>query len=63
MEQQKEFYLLPDASKLLNVGVRTLREWIKKGDLKAVKKGKSYYVLHSDIIEFLKVPSQKKDEK
>ena len=59
MEQQKEFYLLPDASKLLNVGIRTLREWIKKGELKAVKRGKAYYILHADIIEFL----TKKDQK
>lgn len=56
MEQNKEFYLLPEAAVLLKVGIRTLREWIKQGKLKAAKRGKSYYILHSDIIDFLKSP-------
>ena len=60
MDKKKEFYLLPEASKLVNISVRTLREWIKKGDLKATKRGNSYYVFHEDIIVFLKTPSQKK---
>lgn len=59
MEKEKEFYLLQEASTLLNVSVRTLRAWIKKGELAATKKGNFYYVFHEDIIKFLKTPSQK----
>jgi excisionase family DNA binding protein len=48
--------LLPEAALLLKVGVRALREWIKKGELKAVKRGRAYYILYDDILEFLKSP-------
>ena len=46
-------YDLKALSEKLNIGIRTLREYIKKGKLKAKKIGRSYYVTESNLMVFL----------
>ena len=46
-------YDLKALSKKLNIGIRTLREYIKRGDLKAKKIGKAYYVTELNLLAFL----------
>ncbi len=46
-------YDLKDLSKKLTISVRTLREYIKKGELKAKKIGRAYYVTEQSLMAFL----------
>ncbi len=46
-------YNLKDLSKKLKISIRTLREYVKKGDLKAKKIGKAYYVTEPNLLAFL----------
>jgi hypothetical protein len=48
-------YDLKDLSVKLKLGIRTLREYIKNGELKAKKIGKSYYVTEPNLMAFLEV--------
>ena len=49
----KEFYTLEQLSTELNITVRTLREEIKTGKLKASKKGNRYIMQRQDIKAWL----------
>ena len=49
----KEFYTLEQLSTELNITVRTLREEIKSGDLKASKTGNRYVIQREDIKAWL----------
>ena len=40
-----------EASKVLGIKVRTVREWIRTGRLSAEKRGKQWYVLNIDTDE------------
>ena len=46
-------YNLKDLSKKLKMSVRTLREYVKSGELKAKKIGKAYYVTEPNRLAFL----------
>jgi predicted site-specific integrase-resolvase len=46
-------YNLKDLSKKLKISIRTLREYIKRGELKAKKIGKAYYVTEISLMAFL----------
>ena len=46
-------YNLKDLSKKLKISIRTLRKYIKRGDLKARKIGKAYYVTEPNLMAFL----------
>jgi excisionase family DNA binding protein len=46
-------YNLKDLSKKLNIGIPTLRKYIKRGDLKARKIGRAYYVTEPNLMAFL----------
>jgi len=48
-------YDLKDLSAKLKLGIRTLREYIKSGELKAKKIGKAYYVTEPNLMAFLEV--------
>ncbi len=48
-------YDLKDLSVKLKIGIRTLREYIKNGELKARKVGKAYYVTEPNLMAFLEV--------
>jgi hypothetical protein len=56
MESQ-DFFDLPAVSKMLNISVPGLRIFIKRGELKAKKRGRSYFVTKKAIDEFLEPPS------
>ena len=49
----KEFYTLEQLSNELSITIRTLREEIKSGSLKASKTGNRYIIQRADIISWL----------
>jgi len=53
MSNETPVYNLKALSKKMNIGIRTLREYIKRGDLKAKKIGKAYYVTERNLLSFL----------
>jgi hypothetical protein len=53
MTNEIPVYDLKDLSKKLKLSIRTLREYIKSGKLKAKKIGKAYYVTEHNLIAFL----------
>jgi excisionase family DNA binding protein len=53
MTDQTSIYTLGDLEKKLKIGVRTLREYIKKGDLEASKIGRAYYVTEPKVMAFI----------
>jgi len=46
-------YDLKDLSRKLKINVRTLREYVKAGRLKAKKIGKAYYITEPNLMAFL----------
>jgi len=46
-------YDLKDLSKKMKISIRTLREYIKRGELLASKIGRSYYVTEPNLISFI----------
>ena len=50
----KEIYTVQEAAEVLNSNPRTVRELIKNGDLKAYFKLRKYYILHNDLINYIK---------
>ena len=44
MTNETPIYDLKDLSKKLKISIRTLRKYVKSGELKAKKVGKAYYV-------------------
>ena len=53
MTNELPVYDLKDLSRKLKISVRTLREYIKSGKLKAKKIGKAYYVTEPSLMTFL----------
>ncbi len=53
VQLRADFYDLPALSLMLGIGVRTLREYIKNGELKAKKIGKAYYVTRYNFMDFI----------
>lgn len=47
-----QYYTTSEASKLLNMKIRTLREWIKLGKIKCFKLegGRRNYITHEEIM-------------
>jgi excisionase family DNA binding protein len=52
-QKEKIVYKLQDLVDILGVSVRTLREYIKRGELRAVKIGRNYLVRPQDLDDFL----------
>ena len=52
-QKEKIVYKLQDLVDILGVSVRTLREYIKRGELRAVKIGRNYLVRQQDLDDFL----------
>ena len=46
-------YDLVNLQSKLGISVRTLREYVKRGDLKAKKVGRAYYVTEPNLMTFL----------
>jgi excisionase family DNA binding protein len=56
MEQKEKIvYKLQEVAEILGVSVRTLRKYIKRGELRAVKIGRNYLVRPQDLDDFLEV--------
>ena len=53
LPERKPAYDLKSLSKILNIGVVTLRTYIRRGDLRAKKLGRSYFVTMENLREFL----------
>jgi predicted site-specific integrase-resolvase len=53
MTNETPVYDLKSLSNKLNISIRTLREYIKAGELKAKKIGKAYYVTEHSLMDFL----------
>lgn len=53
MTNETQIYDLRDINKKLKISVRTLREYVKKGELKASKIGRAYYVTEPNLLVFL----------
>jgi hypothetical protein len=53
MSDRKLAYDLKSLSEILNLSVVTLRKYIKRGELKAKKIGKAYYVTEPNLLAFL----------
>ena len=48
-----DFYTLEKAALKLEVTERYIRDQIANGELKAFKRGKRFYILHSDLVKFI----------
>ena len=51
---QNEVYTTEQLSKKLGVSNRAIQDNIREGKLKAYKKFRTWFVLHSDLIDFIK---------
>lgn len=49
-----DFYLIEQAAPKLGVTVRYIRDAIADGELKGYKRGKRFYVLHTDLMLYIK---------
>lgn len=49
----KHKYTIQDIADRMGLSVRTVRRHIKKGDLPAVKVGRSYVITRTDLVEWL----------
>ncbi|MEA1947005.1 MAG: helix-turn-helix domain-containing protein [Thermodesulfobacteriota bacterium] len=52
-KHDKPVYDLKDLTKKLKISIRTLREYVKSGQLKAKKVGKAYYITETNLMAFL----------
>ena len=50
----QEFYTTEQAAAKLGSNIQTVRQLIKDGKLKAFFKLRKYYILHSDLVDYLK---------
>ncbi len=57
---EREYYTTSSAGKLLGVKTETIRSWIKKGLLPAVKVGYTYFVKIEDVNAMLS-PNKEKE--
>ena len=53
MAEETQGFNLKSLSRMLGISVRTLRKYIQKGDLRARKIGKGYYVSKRNLEVFL----------
>jgi excisionase family DNA binding protein len=53
-----EFYTLEEVANRLKVSVKTVRQWIKTGQLKGIKAGKLWRVRSEDLDAFLTAPEK-----
>jgi len=53
MSNETPIYDLKALSDKLNISIRTLREYVKRGELEARKIGRAYYVTEPNLMAFL----------
>ena len=56
--ENREFYTLEQAMEMLELGRRTLEDEIRAGELKAYKRKSRWYILHSDLVKYVKTGKQ-----
>ena len=53
MAAEERLYSLEEVAERLGVSERTVRRWVKAGDLPAYKPGREYRIKPADLEEFL----------
>ncbi len=53
MTSETSVYNLKNLSKKLDISIRTLREYVRHGDLRAKKIGRAYYVTEPNLMAFI----------
>lgn len=53
VRKEIKIYTLPECAKLLEIGEHTLRTWIKRGKLRAMKVANRFHIREDDLIKFL----------
>jgi len=53
MDKESSYYTLTELAKTLRLCSATLRGYVKRGDLKAIKVGKKYLVTEANFTAFL----------
>ena len=51
---EDKIYTLEQAAEALNANTQVLRKKIKEGEIKAYKRLRKWYILHSDLVEYIK---------
>lgn len=59
----EKYYSIKEISELLNVAYLTVYRWVKAGRIKCYKIEKQYRISKTDLDNFMKLNSNKSDEK
>ena len=59
---QEQFYSLEEVAERLGVSERTVRRWIKSGELPAYKPGREYRIRDGELEEFLQSRKVRPDQ-
>lgn len=59
---EERMYSLEEVAERLQVSERTVRRWIKSGELPAYKPGREYRIIPSDLDAFLEARKVRPDE-
>lgn len=63
MQQDEEVYTTEEVAEKLRVTPKTVREWIQRGELKAIDAGQGYRIFKSDYEAFLENRRRRKERK
>jgi len=63
MHPDEEIYTTEEIAEKLRVTPKTVREWIQRGELKAIDAGQGYRIFRSDYDEFLESRRRRKGRK
>jgi len=63
MQQDEEVYTTEEVAGKLRVTPKTVREWIQRGELKAIDAGQGYRIFKRDYEEFLENRHRRKERK
>jgi excisionase family DNA binding protein len=62
MNTEKEFYTTEDVAKMMDVSTRTVKSWLKDGDLPSFKKGRLVRISKDQLAKFIEDYSGEKRE-
>jgi excisionase family DNA binding protein len=63
MQPGEEVYTTEEVAEKLRVTAKTVREWIQRGELKAIDAGQGYRIFKSDYENFLEGRRRRKERK
>ena len=49
---EQEFYTVKEVAEKLRYSIRTVRRWIRSGELAVLRKGRSIRISHDDLMVF-----------